>query len=219
MTPVSGSSRSTSSCKFSGSSPAGGAGHPGVKLREQSARLVERLALQHLGHQRRRGGRDRAAAPLEADIVDPVAVDREIDRDPVAAQRVVAARQMRRMIERVEIARMAAVIEDDVLVKFAQIVAHREHLPAGLDRLGEAVDVALVVVDAERGAHGAGQPELFHQRLRAMMPDADRDIVPVEHGADIVRVDPLDIERKHADAPLAAGHDSTPGMRDIRSTA
>ena len=43
-----------------------------------------------------------------------------------------------------------------------------------------------------------------------MVPDADRDIVPVEHGADIVRVDALDIERKHADAPLSAGHDIDP---------
>jgi len=41
-----------------------------------------------------------------------------------------------------------------------------------------------------------------------MMADPDRDIVPVEHGADIVRVHPLDIERKHADAPLAAGEEA-----------
>ena len=98
-----------------------------MELREEGARLVERLALQHLGHQRGRRGRDRAAAPLEADIGDAVAVEREIDRDPVAAQRVVAARQMRRMFERAEIARVAAVIEDDVLVKLAQI-HHRRNI-------------------------------------------------------------------------------------------
>src|SRR3954452_21723405 len=94
-------------------------------LREQLLRVLDALALQHLGHQRRGRGRDRAAAPLKADIGDPVALDREIDRHPVAAERVVAARQMRRMLQWVEIARMPAVIEDDVLIQLAQFVAHR----------------------------------------------------------------------------------------------
>ena len=177
-----------------------------MELGEEAVRLVDRLAFQHLGHQRGGGGRDRAAAALEADIGDLVAVDREIDRDPVAAQRVVAARQMRRVFERVEIARVPAVVEDDVLVQLAQIVTHLEHLPAGLDRRRQAVDIGLVVVDAERGAHRAGEPELFHQRLGAMVADPHRHIVLVEHGADIVRVHPLDIEGKHAEPPLPARH-------------
>src|SRR6266851_4435514 len=97
------------------------AGNAGMELREQLACLVEGLAFQHLGHQRGRRGRDRAAAPLEADIGDALALDREIDRHPVAAERVVPARQMRRVRQGAQIARVAAVIEDDVLIKLPQI--------------------------------------------------------------------------------------------------
>src|SRR5205085_2973956 len=53
---------------------------------------------------------------------------------------------------------------------------------------------------------GPGEIELFHQGLGAMMSDPHRDIVPVEHGADIVRVHPLDIERENAEPALPAAH-------------
>src|SRR5206468_5528466 len=99
--------------------------HPCMVLREQLLRVLDALALQHLGHQRGSRGRDRAAAPLKADIGDPVALDSEVHGDPVAAERVVAARQMRRMLQGMEIARMPAVIEDDVLIQLAKLVAHR----------------------------------------------------------------------------------------------
>ena len=65
-----------------------------------------------------------------------------------------------------------------------------------------------------------GEPELFHQRLGAMMADAHRDLVLVEHGADIVRVHAVEVERENRRA--AAGRPPTscrPGMRDSRSTA
>ena len=65
----------------------------------------------------------------------------------------------------------------------------------------------LVVVDAERGAHRAGDAELFHQRLRAMMADPHRHVVLVEHGADIVRVHAVEVERDNAELPLAARHE------------
>src|SRR3954465_6674204 len=99
-----------------------------MELREQLFRVLDALALQHLGHQRGGRRRNRAAAALEANIGDAVALDREIDRHPVAAERVVAARQMRRTLQGVEIARMPAVIEDDVLIQLAQIVAHRRNI-------------------------------------------------------------------------------------------
>src|ERR1051325_2530012 len=98
-----------------------------MELREQLLRVLNAFPFQHLGHQRGGRGRDRAAAPLEADIRDAVALDREIDRHPVAAERVVAARQMRRLLQGVEIARMPAVIEDDALIKRAKIFAHRRN--------------------------------------------------------------------------------------------
>src|SRR5208282_2238618 len=84
-------------------------------------------ALQHLGHQRGRGGGDGAAAPLEAHILDHIAVQLEIDGNAVAAKRVMALGRMGRMGKRMEIARMAPVIEDDILVKLARI--HRRPHP------------------------------------------------------------------------------------------
>src|SRR5208283_4045672 len=64
--------------------------HPRMKLRKEGPCLLDRLALEHLGHKRGCRGRDRAAAALKADIGDAVAVERQKDRHPVAAQRVVA---------------------------------------------------------------------------------------------------------------------------------
>src|SRR5262249_33210637 len=87
------------------------AGHPSVKMRKESPGLFERLALEHLGHQRGCGGRDRAAATLKRHIGDFVAVKRQIDRYPVAAQRVVAVGEMRRLLDLTKIARMAPMIE------------------------------------------------------------------------------------------------------------
>ena len=103
------------------------AGHPRMELREERPRLGYGLALEHFGHQRGRRGRNRAAPALEADIGDPVAVERQVDRHPVAAQRVIALREMRRMLDRPEIPRVPAVIEDDVLIKLAQI-HHRKNI-------------------------------------------------------------------------------------------
>src|SRR5262249_33793528 len=97
------------------------AGDLGVERGEERLRLIERLPLQHLGHERGRGGRDGAAAPLERDVGDAVAVEPQINRDAVAAERVVAVREMARMLERAEIPRMPAVIQDDVLVKLAEV--------------------------------------------------------------------------------------------------
>jgi hypothetical protein len=57
---------------------------PSVELRKKGASLGDGLALQHLGHQRCRRGRDRAAAPLKADIGNPVAIKRQIDRHAIA---------------------------------------------------------------------------------------------------------------------------------------
>src|SRR6202035_582755 len=103
------------------------AGRARVELRDQGTVLGDGLAFQHLRHQRRRRGRDRAAAPLKADIGDAVAIQRQVDRHPVAAQRVMALREMRRMLDRTEIPWVAAVVEDDVLIELAQI-HHRANI-------------------------------------------------------------------------------------------
>ena len=55
-----------------------------------ASRLRHRLSLERVGHQRRRRLRDRAAGALERDVRDHVAVELQVQRQPVAAQRVVA---------------------------------------------------------------------------------------------------------------------------------
>src|SRR5512133_3342511 len=98
-----------------------------MKSRTERAGVDDSLALQHFGHQRCRRGRDRAAAALEADISNTVAVEGHVNRHPVATQRIVALRKMRRLLDDAEITRMPPVIEDDVLIKLAQI-HHRENI-------------------------------------------------------------------------------------------
>src|SRR5215813_9681474 len=98
-----------------------------MKSRKERAGVGDSLALQHFGHQRCRRGRDRAAAALEADIRNTVAVEGHVNRDSVAAQWIVALRKMRRLLHHAEITRMPPMIEDDVLVKLAQI-HHRENI-------------------------------------------------------------------------------------------
>src|SRR6185312_2099062 len=100
------------------------AGDLAVEALEERRGLGQRLALENLGHQRGRGLRDGAAAPLEAHILDALALHRHVHRHLVAAQRVMAVRDMAGMLLRAEIARPLAVIEDDVLVEIAQIHGH-----------------------------------------------------------------------------------------------
>src|SRR5215472_10176792 len=52
-----------------------GARDPCMELREQRARVGDGLVLQHFGHQRCGRRRDRAAAPLKADIGNALAVE------------------------------------------------------------------------------------------------------------------------------------------------
>src|SRR6185437_10760273 len=91
---------------------------------EERRGLGQRLALEDLGHERGGGLRDSAAAALEAHILDALAIHGDVDRHLIAAERVVAVREMARLLLRAEIARALAVIEDDVLVEVAQIHGH-----------------------------------------------------------------------------------------------
>src|SRR5262245_8491679 len=89
---------------------------------EQRIRLGLGLALQELGHQRGRRGRNRAAAALERDVVDDALVrELEVDRDLVAAQRVVALGRAVGVGRMAEIARPLAVVEDDFLIEVAEV--------------------------------------------------------------------------------------------------
>src|SRR5215472_13127703 len=99
----------------------GAARHLGVEALEEGRRLFRRLALQNLRHERGRGLRDGAAASLEAHIVDAAILQRHEHGDAVAAERIVAMRQMAGMLLLAKIPRVLPVVEDDVLIKVAQI--------------------------------------------------------------------------------------------------
>jgi len=103
------------------------AGDPSVELREEGTGLVDRLAFEHLGHQRGRRRRDRTAAALERDVGNPVSAERQIDGYPIATQRVVPMSKMGGLLDLAKVARVAPVIENDVLVELAQI-HHRRNI-------------------------------------------------------------------------------------------
>ena len=59
----------------------------------------------------------------------------------------------------------------------------------GLDGGDEAPDVVVVVVGGEGSANGGRDAEAAHDGFGAVLADAHRDAVLVEHGAGVVRVD------------------------------
>src|SRR5581483_2851517 len=97
--------------------------------RQWDADLVEQLVLRHrrdlggraalddLREHRRRGLRDRAAAPLEGDVRDDVAVEADVDRNLVAAERVLPFCVCIRGIEYSVRARVLVVIEDQLAIE------------------------------------------------------------------------------------------------------
>src|SRR5207302_1842134 len=90
---------------------------------EQRLGLGDRLPFDAVGHQRRRGLRDRAPRSLEADVLDAAVFDLEIDRQTVAAQRIVAFGFLS-VLDLAEISRPFVVIEDDLLVQVVEIAVH-----------------------------------------------------------------------------------------------
>src|SRR5258708_3639665 len=66
----------------------------------------------------------------------------------------------------------------------------------------ELVDLLLHRVQIETRAVRCGYAELLHQRLTAVMAGANRDALHVENLRDVMRMDPLDVERDDACAPL-----------------
>lgn len=59
---------------------------------------------------------DGATAPFKTHILDFVPVKFDIDRDTVAAQRIMTVGEMGDVFELMKISRMLAVIENDVLI-------------------------------------------------------------------------------------------------------
>src|SRR3954463_15683893 len=100
-----------------------------------------------------------------------------------------------------------------------------EELSRALERVGELVDLGLRVVDEERGARGRGDAQLLRERLRAVVPGADRDPLLVEELREVVRVDAVDLEREDAAAllralrPVDLGAEAAEALEPVRDEA
>ena len=82
------------------------------------------FALGKFREQRRRGLGNAAARTDKADVLDGVAVQREKQFQLVATKRVVALGGAGRLRHFVEIPRLFAVVENDLLVKVVDVVKH-----------------------------------------------------------------------------------------------
>ena len=73
------------------------------------------------GHEGRRCGGDRTAAPFETDVLDTVAIELQRDGELVAAQRVVAVGGGVTRVEATEIAGALVVIEDHIAIEVFEV--------------------------------------------------------------------------------------------------
>ena len=89
-----------------------GAGEQRMHIAKQRLDVLDRLALDRLGHQRGRRGGDRAAVADEARLAHDAVLDLHIYGELVAAQRVVAVGVVAGGGQRAVVTRVAVVIED-----------------------------------------------------------------------------------------------------------
>src|SRR5207249_10599841 len=94
--------------------------------------FAPRRAFQRVGQNWRRGGGDRAAGALKANVADPIAVHLYVNRNFVAAKRVVPLRLLR-SFDGAEVARPLAVVENNVLIEPLK-VRHRILIEKSGDR-------------------------------------------------------------------------------------
>src|SRR5207253_11207415 len=88
-------------------------------------RLLERQSLQPLGQQRRRCLRDRAATPVESDVLDHAVADTEVHPDHVAAQRVVLLVADVGVLEAPVVSRVLVVVEDVLAIELVVSCCHQ----------------------------------------------------------------------------------------------
>src|SRR5690242_1210381 len=97
-------------------------GQERVELFQEPQSLLSGLALQALGHERSRGGRNRAAGAVETGILHHIVLDLEVQFQLVAAQRVVAFRPSVRVLHYMAVSRTLTMIEDGFLI---QVIDHQ----------------------------------------------------------------------------------------------
>jgi len=95
-----------------------------VDLAEHCFHVGLGLAFRKFREQRRRRLRDATAGANEADVFDGPVVQREEELELVAAKRVVALRGTTGLRHLMEIPRLLAVVENDLLIKVVQVVEH-----------------------------------------------------------------------------------------------
>ena len=84
--------------------------------------LVRRAALQQLCHQRCRGLGDGTTGSIKVDVLDDVvSTEPQIDVQMITTQGIEALLMPVGCVQRAEIVRLAVVIQDDLLVQFAQL--------------------------------------------------------------------------------------------------
>ena len=94
--------------------------HHAMKFIEQGLDFRVRLALYALRHHARRRFRDRAARSFKAHVLDHIVFDEQIHSQLIAAEWIDALGRAVRRFKALEVARLLVVVEDDLLVKFAQ---------------------------------------------------------------------------------------------------
>src|ERR1051325_113939 len=100
--------------------------HQGQELLNNPQCLKNRSALHHQRHQRSRRHEDGATSPLEADVLDDVVADVEVDGAAVAAERVVSFGLGGCSPQFAVVAGPGGVVEQDVLVQ----VVYTPHMPS-----------------------------------------------------------------------------------------
>src|SRR6478735_7133912 len=76
----------------------------------------------------------------------------------------------------------------------------------------EPVDVVRDRVEVEARARRGGDAEARHQRLRAVVARANRDVLPVEDLRDVVRVHALELEADDAGAAVRGRAEHTDAL-------
>jgi hypothetical protein len=92
-----------------------------VEALEKGFNLLNRPALDRLGHHRGGGNRDRAALAQELGVLHPAVLNLEVDVHLVAAERVVSVGFGIALLGHSEVARLAVMVQDQLLVQFAQL--------------------------------------------------------------------------------------------------
>src|ERR1700752_909812 len=95
------------------------AGHHGVKLSKKLLSLFPALTFHSLHQYSRRGLRHHAALSFKRNLLHGVPFNLEVDRQMIAAKRVVAFSTMIRMLELAKVSRLLVMVEDYLLVEFA----------------------------------------------------------------------------------------------------